>query len=198
MMPKIVVTIMWFPLSLILLIICCSLLIKPQKNNMVSQFVSPANTIIGIEKFPDNHQTGQVLGVSIKANDGRTVLLNRFLSGSPLENYADYFISEADKYNLDFRLVPAIAMCESNLGKHIPSSDSYNAYGIAVYTGQNHGAKFGSWNESISWVSKFIHDKFMKKNIVDIKEIGAIWAPPSVEKGHSWANCVETFMRKIE
>jgi hypothetical protein len=141
--------------------------------------------------------TGRVIGTTVVTADAREILLSGFLKNSPLAPYAGLIISEADKYGLDFRLVPAIAMCESNLGKRIPSSDSYNAFGIAVYTGQQEGAKFVNWEKSISWVYEFIHEKFISRDIVDIREIGSIWAPPSVENGHSWANCVETFMNRI-
>jgi hypothetical protein len=142
--------------------------------------------------------TGRIIETSVVTADAREILLSRFLKNSPLAPYAGLMISEADRYGLDFRLVPAIAMCESNLGKRIPSSDSYNAFGIAVYTGQQEGAKFTNWEKSISWVFDFIHKRFINRNIIDIREIGSIWAPPSVENGHSWANCVESFMLRIQ
>jgi hypothetical protein len=126
------------------------------------------------------------------------VLLENFMKNSPMAAYAESIVREADRLNIDYRILPAIAMCESNLGKRIPSSDSYNAWGIAVYTGTNSGAKFKNWDEAITWVSEYIHTKYIQNNLIDVKDIGAIYAPPSVENGHSWANCVEGFMRSIE
>jgi hypothetical protein len=146
----------------------------------------------------ETHNTGKVIATTVSGADGRVLLLQKFMDGSPMEPYADTIVSEADKNTIDYRIVPAIAMCESNLGKHIPSSDSFNAWGIAVFTGTNQGAKFSNWNEAIAWVTNYIHATYVAKNIIDIKDIGAIWAPPSVETGHSWANCVEGFMRSIE
>jgi hypothetical protein len=142
--------------------------------------------------------TGKVLASSIEGADGRVVLLEAFMKNTPMAPFAETIVREADRLNIDYRIVPAIAMCESNLGKRIPSSDSYNAWGIAVYTGTNSGAKFKNWDEAITWVSEYIHKKYIQNNLIDIKDIGAIYAPPSVEKGHSWANCVEGFMRSIE
>jgi hypothetical protein len=142
--------------------------------------------------------TGKVLGASVVAGDARLKLLESFMSGTPLFPYAGKIIELADTYQIDYRLVPAIGMCESNLGKRIPSSDSYNAFGIAVYTGQQTGAKFENWNKALEWVFEFIDTRYISRNIIDLKQIGASWAPPSLEKDNSWANCVEKFMRSIE
>ncbi|OGG08523.1 hypothetical protein A2154_04470 [Candidatus Gottesmanbacteria bacterium RBG_16_43_7] len=144
------------------------------------------------------HSTGKVLGSVIYAADGRQILLDEFLRGSPMEGKAEIFVTNATKYGIDYRLLPAIAMCESNLGKRIPSSQSFNAWGIGVYSGQHHGATFASWDQAIEWVNYYVYEKFTTRQIVDIYEIGAIWAPPSVENGNSWANCVKSFMEQIE
>ena len=111
--------------------------------------------------------------------------------------YADTIIAEADRFGIDFRLVPAIAMCESNAGKHMPKKDEYNAFGIAVYTGQLQGKAFDSWPHSIAWVSQYIKVHYYDRGFKDLYDIGAIWAPPSVEKGYSWTNCVESFQNSI-
>ena len=52
------------------------------------------------------------------------------------------FLDRAQYYDIDYRLVPAIAMCESNAGKRMPTKDSFNAWGISVETGETSGAKF--------------------------------------------------------
>jgi len=94
--------------------------------------------------------------------------------------------------------VPAIAMCESNAGKRIPSKDSYNAWGISVETGETSGAKFPNWLYAIDWVSRYLRDKYFARGITDLIDIGAIYAPPSVANGNSWANCVGQFMEEIQ
>jgi hypothetical protein len=84
-------------------------------------------------------------------------------------------------------------MCESNLGKHVPLKAGFNPFGIAVFTGTNSGKNFDSWENAITWVSGYIHDQYYAKGITSLTDIGAIWAPPSVNTGNSWANCVEYF-----
>ena len=143
--------------------------------------------------------TAQVLGAKVIPGDARGLLLHSFLErhDSPMAPYAEYLVQQADEYAIDFRLVVVIAMCESNLGKRMPTRDSYNAWGIAVYTGKQTGATFDNWEEAINWVSRYIKQKYYDRGIIDLRDIGAIWAPPSVEKGYSWTNCVESFRGTI-
>lgn len=190
---------MWFPISLLFLGINLASLYR---GNILSKpiFTEYSNTTsfskISARKITT--QSGKILGVSISAADSRLLILQKFLQDSPLFPYAQKLVDNADTYSIDFRLVPAIAMCESNLGKRIPTADSHNAFGIAVYTGQQEGAKFENWDVALDWIFEFIHNKFISQDITDIRKIGGIWAPPSLETDNSWARCVETFMRQIE
>lgn len=111
--------------------------------------------------------------------------------------YADVIVREADKNGFDFRLLPAIAMCESNLGKHMPLKSGFNPFGIAVYTGTQVGKNFDSWDHAIEWVSSYIHDRYFTQGITTLHDIGEIWAPPSAKDGGSWADCVQYFQDSI-
>lgn len=143
--------------------------------------------------------TARVLSARVEANDAREYLVESFLRkhNSPMAPFSRIIVTQADKNNIDFRLVTAIAMCESNAGKRMPKKDEFNAFGIAVYTGQLHGKSFDSWPHAIEWVSKYIKTKYYDRGITDLKDIGAIWAPPSVANGYSWTNCVESFQNEI-
>lgn len=198
---KSLLVVLWFPLTFILILVNLSLL--------------AASTKIGItvaEQYPSisNHRvsvsagTAQILGANVVAGDARALLLKKFITRydspeniSPMAPYADLIVSASDEQKLDFRLIPAIAMCESSLGKKIPSKNSFNPFGIAVYTGQNFGKKFTSWEHAISWVTGYIRTNYYDRGITDLKDIGAIWAPPSVDTDYSWSSCVEHFMGTI-
>ncbi len=189
----------WFPLVFIFLI---GNLIVLSSTIRASQEQSPlSNTPSQPYDFQitSSTQSPQVLGTQIIAADARTLLLESFLRqhDSPMSPYAETIVQKADENGIDFRLIVAIAMCESNLGKRMPSRDSYNAWGVAVYTGQQKGAMFQDWPHAIEWVSEYIKGKYYDKGIVDLKEIGAIYAPPSIENGYSWTNCVESFQKSI-
>lgn len=122
--------------------------------------------------------------------DYRVVALESFLEkyDSPLAPYSAYFIETADKYGLDWRLVPAITGVESTFGKRIPYN-SYNAYGWA-----NGAYSFNSWDESIDVVSKTLREKYIDRGATTVYQISRKYAPPS----STWAGKVKYFMRKID
>ena len=64
-----------------------------------------------------------------KETDSRTRILREFLKqyNSPLVPFAQDFVSIADKYSLDWKLVAAISGVESTFGKQIPY-ESYNGW----------------------------------------------------------------------
>lgn len=197
MVQKLLKVFVWFQVTLILLLINLTVLSLTRKD---TQFVSNTAYTSTVANAPIIGSS-KVLGVSIESADARSLLLKKFIERyqpkSPFLPLTDVLVETADTYEIDYRLIPAIAMCESNLGVRIPSKDSFNAWGIAVYTGQQNGKKFNDWDHAIDWVGKFIREKFYNRSITDLQEIGAIWAPPSVFNNDSWATCVSGFMDKM-
>ena len=84
--------------------------------------------------------------------DARAVLVANFLKryNSPLTPY-DYFgkklVEIADQQKMDFRLLPAIAMQESNLCKVIPPG-TYNCLGLGIHAQGTWG--FNSYEENFA------------------------------------------------
>ena len=188
---------MWFPLTLVLLIINLALL---------ASSTDWSHTTLPLSNVAPNENnvaaaggTSEVLSANVIAGDARTLLLESFFKkyNSPMAPYANLIVEQADKYGFDFRMVPAIAMCESNLGKRVPLKAGFNPFGIAVYTGTQSGKNFDSWQNAIVWVSTYIHDRYYAQGITALHDIGEIWAPPSATNGGSWANCVEFFEDSI-
>ncbi len=124
--------------------------------------------------------------------DTRIVVLTEYLKkkNSPLVDSADTFVQEADKHNLDWKFVAAIAGLESSFGKHIPYN-SYNGWGWGVY-GDN-VMRFSSWDEAIQTISQGLRENYMDKGATDINSIGRIYAASP-----TWAQRVSFFMRDIE
>lgn len=144
----------------------------------------------------------EVLGTfttAIQKQDARPEILRQFLRGnnSPIEPYADKIVTSSDAHGVDFRLITSIAMCESNVGKNMPQG-SYNAFGYAIYTGQNSGATFKDWNEAIDVMATYLAKEFYAKGLTSPDQIGPIYAPPSVKTGNSWAKCVQTYMDELQ
>jgi len=130
----------------------------------------------------------EVLG--IKNPDSRVEKLEAFLANydSPLAPYAEQFVRAADRYQLDWRLVPAITGVESTFGKQIPAN-SYNAYGWA-----NGAFYFQSWEQSIDYVSQYLKEKYVDRGLDTPYKMGPVYAPPS----RTWAGKVIYFMKQIE
>jgi hypothetical protein len=126
--------------------------------------------------------------------DTRATHLKTYLDShdSPLANEAGFLIAEADRLNLDWKLVAAIAGAESTFGKRIPAN-SYNAWGWAIFTGQNDGKHFDSWKDGITTVSEGLKYKYVDKGAKTIEQIGRIYAASP-----RWATNVRFFLNAIE
>lgn len=202
MMRKAVFLLIWFQVTCIVLVFNLSFLSAYKKGATVSvQYPSYSYPELDIHmSAPEG--SGKVLGTSITADDARALIIERFIKrfkpDSPFLPYTHLMVEEADRHHIDFRLIPAIAMCESNLGIRMPTKDSYNAWGIAVYTNTKTGKNFNDWPSAIKWVAQFLKEKFYDRGITNLQDIGAIWAPPSVDNNHSWSRCVQGFMDKME
>ncbi len=88
----------------------------------------------------NNQDEGQIQGIqsNIELEDGRAEIVANFLTqhNSPLtphDYYGQVLVEIADRYDLDFRFLPAIMMEESNLCKNIPEG-SYNCLGFGIHS----------------------------------------------------------------
>ncbi len=125
--------------------------------------------------------------------DNRAKILEEYLKkyDSPLAPYAQIFIDQADKYDLDWKLVPAIAGVESYFGHMIPPY-SYNGWGFGVYG--NNVLRFASWEDGIMTLNKSLRERYMtERGATNIYEIGSTYAAD-----RSWANKVQHFISEIE
>ena len=128
-----------------------------------------------------------------KVDDKRAQILRAYLESknSPLAPYAQTFVYEADKNNLDWKLVAAISGLESSFGTKIPVA-SYNGWGFGVY-GDN-VRRFESWDDGIATVSKSLREDYMNKwHAQNVYEIGRIYAASP-----TWAVRVEYFINDID
>lgn len=130
----------------------------------------------------------------IKLIDGRAAKLRRYLRSinSPLFDYTDLLVEEADTYGYDYRLLVAIALQESTACKFIPDN-SYNCWGWGIYGDTI--TRFSSYDEAIRTVSKGIKKNYLDKGLVTTEQIMSKYNPSS---DGSWAWAVRFFFNKIE
>ncbi|MBN1374160.1 glucosaminidase domain-containing protein [Candidatus Dojkabacteria bacterium] len=140
---------------------------------------------------------GYVLSAGEQSVDPRVRAIEMLLTqyGSPVAEYAEVFVQEADKNGNDWRLAVSIMGVESGFGKVIPVN-SYNGWG---WKGGPNGAYsiFSSWNESISHITERLATGYGKKITPLMME--AIYCPPCGATGmHYWANGVQNYMDILE
>lgn len=126
--------------------------------------------------------------------DGRVANLKSFFRkyNSPLYDYADHIVKVSDKYQFDYRLLPAIAMQESNLCRVIPDN-SHNCWGWGIYG--TTVTRFDSYDAAINAVAKGLKEMYIDQGLLTASAIMRKYAPSS---NGSWQHGVNTFMRILE
>ena len=166
--------------------------------NQVSQPIQrPQIAYSATEGLASRPVLPEVLGAftfSVKTADAIPEIVKSYLKkyDSPLMPEADYLIATAQKYNLDPRLLVAIAQQESNLCKKIPD-ESYNCWGWGIHSEGT--LKFSSYEEAIEAVSKGLYQNYIRKGLTTPEEIMSIYTPLS--EG-SWAKGVQQFLNEME
>lgn len=128
--------------------------------------------------------------------DARPLLVEKFLRkyNSPMQGNGELIVELADRYGIDWKLVPAIAFQESSLGKVMPKG-SFNAWGWAIYTGKNSGAAFDSWAHAIETVTRGLANDYYKRELKTPLQIQSRYTPQS---NGSWAEAVQFAMDDLE
>lgn len=101
------------------------------------------------------------------SDDVRVNKLKSYLkeNDSPLSDYAQVIVDQADKYDIGWTKLVAISAIESNYGTKIKPG-SHNAWGIMI-NGEVHS--FESWTEGIEYTSKLLSSKYKELEMEAIK-----------------------------
>lgn len=126
--------------------------------------------------------------------EARVEVLTEFFKryDSPLLTHAEEIIAVADKYDIDWRLVPAIAMQESTLCKRIPKN-SHNCWGFGIYGTKV--TRFADYSTAIETVTKTLAQEYKeKRGLEEPHEIVTRYTPGST----TWADKVSLVMSRID
>jgi len=201
-MKKISFALSWFLITSIVVLTSIKYFISTNteidtgKKQLVSPLVDQAN-VLGLQQNNLNSGEANKINTVAKTADSRAIVVANFLEryNSPLtphDYFGQVFVDLADKYEVDFRLLPAIAMQESNLCKKIPEG-SYNCLGFGIYGGKT--TEFDSFEanfeRAIQVLKKIYIDNDKRLTPEDIEKK---YTPPS--KG-SWANSVNQWMAEM-
>jgi hypothetical protein len=173
---------------LVAIIFSLSIAYKAYDHNKKTMTEKPPG--VAYAALPTNEN---VLAATIVASDARVEVVRQFMERykSPLEPYAQHIVATADKYDMDHRLIPAIAMQESGLCKK-NRKESFNCWGFGVYGKKYH--HFDNYEQAIDAVSKTLAEKYIGIGLTTPRKIMTKYTPSS---NGSWANGVEHFMAEM-
>lgn len=129
--------------------------------------------------------------INTRKLDKEAEILSKYLAkhNSPLQYNAQDFVDAAKEYDLDWRLLPAIAGVESTFGKFTPGG--YNGWGWGVYGTQ--AIYFKSWKEGIYTVSKGLRENYIDRGYTEPYSMNRAYAASPY-----WGGKVIYFMNDIE
>lgn len=141
--------------------------------------------------------TPQVMAAEVKT-DYRIETLKNFLEKyhSNMASSAEVFIKEADKNNLDWRLLPAIAGAESTFGKFTPPCASYNPFGWTSTTSPCGYWRFENFDDAIRHVAQKISTNATYNNFRNTRQIKDLSIPYN-GGNENWIKTVNFFMNEL-
>ncbi len=170
--------------------------ISPTKQPIV--IATPWQAEIASSETSYQATVGEVKGIetTIEGEDARADLVANFLKrhDSPMKPHDEYgkkLVEIADKYNIDFRLLPAIAMQESNLCKKIPEG-SYNCLGFGIH--ERGTLMFDSYEAAFERAAREIKKNYIDQGRSTPEEIMKKYTPSS---NGSWASSVNQWMAEM-
>ena len=164
---------------------------KPNRSNHVLGASTSRSGAKVYASLPDEFPT---VNGSASARDARPEIVKQYLASydSSLVDYSEFIVLMADKYGIDYRLIPAIAQQESNLCKHIPPG-GFNCWGWGIHSRGTLG--FDSYEHGIETVTEGIKSEYIDKGFVTPEEIMSKYTPLS---NGSWAAGVNQFMSEMQ
>ena len=130
----------------------------------------------------------------VMAGDIRVEKVHAFFEKyhSLLADYANTIVESADKYGIDYALLPAISMQESIGCKRVPAG-THNCFGWGIYTHKL--TAFQSYEEAIDNISRLMAKNYINKGLNTPEEIGKKYNPNNT---NHWADKVSYFIDEIQ
>jgi len=199
-MKKLFILFAWSLLSVgVLLTSAASLIFYNQYQEKLaeSKSILPAPSSDLQIAISDNE--GELKGVEsvIETDDAREIIVANFLErhNSPMKPYEYYgarLVEIADKNGLDFRLMPAIAMQESNLCKVTNPGAPHNCLGFGIH--KRGTLDFESYEAGFERAAREIKERYVDIGLETPEEIMRKYTPSS---NGSWAESVKQWMAEM-
>lgn len=169
------------------------------KNQPISTNIIPESVSVAQEPINQKQIIGDVKGIEtdMKLADARSEIVADFLErhNSPLKPYdhfGEVFVDLADENEFDFRLLPAIAMQESNLCDKIPEG-SYNCLGFGIH--ERGTLTFDSFEANFERAARELKKYYIDIGLDTPELIMTKYTPGS---NGSWAESVKQWMSEMK
>lgn len=190
---KLSLSLTFISLSPVLIFISFYLLFSPDKGKILGAMVSPIS--FGNQLFAALPESSGTISLEIKTGDARCVLIENYLRkyNSPLLTYAQNLCETAEKYQLDYRLLVAIAQQESNLCK-TSHPEWFNCWGWGIHS---KGIKtYENFPQAIEDVAKGLKQNYCDKGYCEDPCVMMKKYTPN--SNGSWCFGIKKFMAEIE
>ena len=160
----------------------------------------PLNFLHQTKPEENKKAESQELHTELAAGDARVILVQNFLErhNSPIlkedSEFASFLVHLADEQGIDFRLLPAIAMQESNLCKAVPEG-THNCLGLGIHARGTWG--FETYRENFTAAAKILKTKYIDIGLTTTELIEKKYNPTSHTRDGSWASSVNQWMAEM-
>jgi hypothetical protein len=133
----------------------------------------------------------------IESEDARAQIIAQFLERhnspmTPHDFYGRKIVEIADLYQIDFRLLPAIAMQESGLCKNTNPAAPHNCLGFGIH--KSGTLDFDSYEAGFERAGRELKAYYIDKGLVTVELIEKKYTPSS---NGSWASSVNQWMAEM-
>ncbi len=196
-MKKLILCVAWFVAAVTIFVSTSAVVSVKQRKTVLellpsslSQLTSPGQLLPVL---------GLTHGIStvVESSDARVDIVASFLERhtsplQPYDHYAQFIVDTADKYGVDYRLIPAIMMQESNLCKAIPPG-SYNCLGFGIHSEGTLG--FDNYEAGIDRATRELKANYIDEGLTTPEKIMSKYTPSS---NGSWAASVNQWIAEME
>lgn len=146
---------------------------------------------------PNERERSLLVATVLESEDARAAIIAKFLErhNSPMQPY-DYYghklVELADRYHIDFRLLPAIAMQESNLCRNVNPGAPNNCLGFGIH--KRGTLDFESYEAGFERAGRELKAYYIDRGLVTVELIESKYTPSS---NGSWANSVNQWMAEM-
>lgn len=171
---------------------------NPSTGQTSNELLSPlANVDQILEEEPDHFKGEPGVLTFAERGDGRPEIVAKFLERydspmKPYDYYGEKLVEVADQYVLDFRLLPAIAMQESNLCKRTHSDAPHNCLGFGIH--EQGTLDFDNYLAGFERAAKEIRANYVNEGRITSEDIMKKYTPYS---DGSWADSVNQWMAEM-